>query len=113
MRFRELAALAMPRGKSLGDVRGAEVLLRQQSVVDRTEQSEILGMRASSLRPGLFMMDLKKRPRRATTPSVAYVRALMSRRSMSENTIGNRRAMRAAVSRWKASLSLKRSCRTQ
>jgi hypothetical protein len=55
--FRGLGFASASRGKSLGNVGSAEVSLRQQTVVDTAEQSQIL------TRPRLFVVDLKERAR--------------------------------------------------
>jgi hypothetical protein len=55
------------RRKSLGNMRSAEVALRQHSIMDGAEQSQILRHRGSATRPRLLVVDLKKRARRAAT----------------------------------------------
>jgi hypothetical protein len=52
-----------PRGKSLGNMGGAEISLRQQTIVDGAEQAKILRYRGPAARPRLLVVDLKKRAR--------------------------------------------------
>jgi hypothetical protein len=52
----------------------AEILLGQQLIVGRAEQSEIFEFRPATARPRIVVMDLQKRTRRAATAVVAHKR---------------------------------------
>ena len=94
-----------------------KVALREQSIVRRAQQAQIFRTSVAASGPWILVMDLKKRTSRAPAAIFAdecttQVIALHDR-SINVNTIGNCRAMRAAVIRWNASLSLNPSRFTQ